>query len=45
VKLKFGLERQALHAYELKFELYGKKVEFKAELKSDMGKMVEVISG
>jgi hypothetical protein len=30
------LKRQALHAYELKFDLYGKKVEFKAELKEDM---------
>jgi 23S rRNA pseudouridine1911/1915/1917 synthase len=36
VQEKYGLERQALHAYELKFDLYGKKVEFKAELKEEM---------
>lgn len=40
VKEKFGLNRQALHAYELKFDLYGKKVEFKANLKKDMKKLV-----
>jgi 23S rRNA-/tRNA-specific pseudouridylate synthase len=40
VEEKFGLNRQALHAYELKFDLYEKKVEFKAELKEDMKKLV-----
>jgi 23S rRNA-/tRNA-specific pseudouridylate synthase len=40
VELKYGLTRQALHAYELFLELYGKPVVFKAELKEDMKKII-----
>ena len=40
VELKYGLTRQALHAYELGLELYGKPVVFKAELKEDMKKII-----
>lgn len=36
VKEKYWLDRQALHAFELKFDLYWKKVKFKAELKDDI---------
>lgn len=37
---KYWLQRQALHAYELDFNLYSKKVSFKANLKEDMQKIV-----
>ncbi|MDD3794290.1 MAG: RluA family pseudouridine synthase [Candidatus Gracilibacteria bacterium] len=37
---KYGLQRQALHAYELDFNLYGKSVNFKANLKTDMKKII-----
>lgn len=40
VKEKYGLERQALHAFELKFLLYSKKVNFIAPLKEDMKKII-----
>ena len=40
VELKYELHRQALHAYELELELYWKKIEFKAELKDDMKKII-----
>ncbi|QFR39502.1 RluA family pseudouridine synthase [Candidatus Gracilibacteria bacterium 28_42_T64] len=34
------IKRQALHAYELGFELYGEKRVFRANLKDDMKKMI-----
>jgi len=37
---KYWLNRQALHSFELDFELYGKKVEFRWELKEDMKKII-----
>ncbi|MCT4616607.1 MAG: RluA family pseudouridine synthase [Candidatus Gracilibacteria bacterium] len=37
---KYGLNRQALHAYELGFNLFGKEKYFKGELKSDMKKII-----
>lgn len=37
---EFWLERQALHAYELIFNLYWEKKVFNAELKSDMKKII-----
>lgn len=37
---KYWLKRQALHAYELDFNLYSKKVSFKADLKEDMQKII-----
>lgn len=37
---KYWLDRQALHALELKFELYNKSVYFKADLKEDMKKII-----
>jgi 23S rRNA-/tRNA-specific pseudouridylate synthase len=37
---KYGLFRQALHAYELKLNLYGKEYHFCAPLKSDMQKII-----
>lgn len=37
---KYGLKRQALHAYELIFDLYGKKRYFQAPLKDDMKKII-----
>jgi len=40
IKNKFGLDRQALHAYELKLKLYWKDFEFKAPLKQDMKKLL-----
>ena len=40
VQKKYGLSRQALHACELVFELYGKKKKFIAELKADMQKII-----
>ncbi|MDD3646418.1 MAG: RluA family pseudouridine synthase [Candidatus Gracilibacteria bacterium] len=36
----YQLHRQALHAYELDIELYGKEVHFKAELKDDMKRII-----
>lgn len=36
----YQLKRQALHARELRFELYWKQVEFIAELKDDMKNMI-----
>ena len=41
VELKYGLKRQALHARELKLELYGKEVEFFGDLKGDMRKIIK----
>jgi 23S rRNA-/tRNA-specific pseudouridylate synthase len=41
VKEKYDLERQALHAYELEFDLYGKRVKFKGEIKEDMKKIIK----
>lgn len=38
---RFQLHRQALHAAELKLELYWKEVEFKWELKEDMKKIIK----
>lgn len=38
---KYWLQRQALHAKSLEFELYGKKVFFESELKNDMKKILE----
>ncbi|NUJ97692.1 RluA family pseudouridine synthase [Candidatus Gracilibacteria bacterium] len=40
VEKKYGLTRQALHAYELGFELYGKDTFFQANLKEDMEKII-----
>lgn len=40
VKKDFWLTRQALHAYELELELYGKKQKFIWELKDDMKQIV-----
>ncbi|PZM85633.1 RNA pseudouridine synthase [Candidatus Gracilibacteria bacterium] len=37
---KYALERQALHAKSLSFDLYGKKVYFEADLKEDMKKII-----
>lgn len=37
----FQLHRQALHAYELEFELYWKKVFFKWDLKDDMKRIIK----
>ncbi len=39
VNQKYWLKRQALHALELKFDLYSKTAIFKAELKPDMKKI------
>lgn len=39
---KFWLERQALHAKSLCFELYSKKVFFEAPLKNDMKKILKI---
>lgn len=36
----YQIHRQALHAYCLEFELYGKKVVFTAQLKADMNAMI-----
>ena len=43
VKQKYGITRQALHAYELVFQLYGKDKRFIAPLKEDMKSMVTSI--
>lgn len=40
VATKYQLHRQALHAYELDLELYWKKKQFIADLKSDMKKII-----
>lgn len=40
VLTKYWLDRQALHSYKLSFNLYEKKVEFIAPLKSDMQKII-----
>lgn len=40
VEKKYWLTRQALHAYELGFELYGKDTFFQANLKEDMEKII-----
>lgn len=40
VSKKYWLQRQALHAYELDFNLYSKQVNFKAKLKADMKKII-----
>ena len=40
VATMYQLHRQALHAYELELELYGKEVKFKWEFKKDMQKMI-----
>jgi len=40
MKTKYQLKRQALHAYELDLELYGKQQLFKAELKDDMKRII-----
>lgn len=40
VEEKYGLKRQALHALELKFELYSQERYFRAELKNDMKKII-----
>lgn len=41
VKVKYDLDRQALHAYEVGFNLYDKKVNFKALLKADMKNIIK----
>lgn len=38
---KYWLDRQALHAKSLSFELYGKKIFFESELKDDMKKILK----
>lgn len=40
VNTMYQLSRQALHAYELEFELYGEKRKFTAPLKEDMVRLV-----
>lgn len=40
IATKYQIKRQALHAYELEFELYQKKTIFKAELKEDMKRII-----
>ena len=40
VNTMYQLGRQALHAYELEFELYGEKRKFTAPLKEDMPRLV-----
>lgn len=40
VEKKYSLKRQALHSYELEFELYNKQKIFKAELKDDMKNII-----
>ena len=40
IKTEYQIKRQALHAYELEFELYGKTQKFTAPLKSDMKNMI-----
>jgi 23S rRNA pseudouridine1911/1915/1917 synthase len=43
VEKKYGIKRQALHAYELTFELYGEKRGFIAPIKKDMEKIISNI--
>lgn len=38
---KYWLQRQALHAKSLEFELYGKKIFFESKFKDDMKKILE----
>ncbi len=40
IKFKYNLDRQALHAYELEFKLYWKKVSFIWEIKDDIKKII-----
>lgn len=40
IKTKYQLKRQALHAYELKLNLYEKDVRFKAEIKDDIKNII-----
>ncbi len=40
IKTEYQLKRQALHAYELELELYGKMHKFTAPLKDDMKRMI-----
>jgi 23S rRNA-/tRNA-specific pseudouridylate synthase len=40
VKEKYGLDRQALHSFESKLKLYEKDMEFRADLKDDMKKII-----
>lgn len=40
VATRFQLHRQALHAYKLNLKLYWKDIEFKAELKDDMKRII-----
>ncbi len=40
MKTRYQLKRQALHAYNLKLKLYEKDMDFKAELKDDMKKII-----
>jgi 23S rRNA pseudouridine1911/1915/1917 synthase len=40
---KYNLQRQALHAYKIEIELYGKKREFIAPLKTDMKKIIKLL--
>ena len=42
VEKKYWLKRQALHAEELTFELYGKNKTFIAEVKEDMKKIIDI---
>ncbi|MFK7780471.1 MAG: RluA family pseudouridine synthase [Candidatus Gracilibacteria bacterium] len=41
IATRYQLHRQALHAWQLDLKLYGKDINFKAELKDDMKRMVE----
>jgi len=43
VKRTYGIKRQALHAYELEFELYKQKKHFCAPLKADIKKIIRTI--
>lgn len=38
---KFGLTRQWLHAWKLKFALFGQEYNFEGGLKSDLKKCIE----
>jgi len=40
IRTRYKLKRQALHAYNLKLKLYEKDMDFKAELKDDMKKLI-----
>jgi len=41
VEREWQLKRQALHAYELIFELYGERRKFTAQLKADMQRIID----